>query len=158
MAEWDEHDIPADEDFFKVEKAKERNISPSALQQRFEFSQIEVEENARESSLSGRLLLVMSTKKALENLVSLWARYKKNPEMQFEHGLGKFKEAFKYLKDVRRWGPEDRIRETGVLESWRESLDCQQDPIRFEAGGFPKRVTPRSSHSALRIEVASSAA
>ena len=72
MAEWDEHDIPADEDFFKVEKAKESNISPSAHQQRFEFSQIEEQENARESSLSGRLLLVMSTQKGIgESRVAL---------------------------------------------------------------------------------------
>jgi len=111
MAEWDEVDIRPDEDFYKVED----------------------DEEDHEASLSGRLFLVMSNQDSLRQLQSLWTRYVANPDSTFDYGLAKFKNVFNYLKDVRRWGPEDRLRETGVLESWRESLEYQQDPIRFEA-------------------------
>ena len=43
--------------------------------------------------------------------------------MKFERGLGKFKAAFEQLATIRRWGPEDRIRETGLLENWQETIE-----------------------------------
>ena len=43
--------------------------------------------------------------------------------MKFEHGLGKFKAAFEQLAAIRRWGPADRIRATGLWEYWQETLD-----------------------------------
>ena len=40
---------------------------------------------------------------------------------------------FVCLKDIRRWGVQDRIEETGVLDAWREDLVHDGDrAIRFE--------------------------
>lgn len=68
------------------------------------------------------LQLVMSNSTAVAQLVTLFEQWQQDPEIAFAHGLGKFKTAFQQLRAIRRWGPADRIRETGLLESWRESV------------------------------------
>ncbi|MFI7081446.1 S8 family peptidase [Micromonospora sp. NPDC049903] len=69
------------------------------------------------------LYLVMSNTQAVEQLLRLFAEWQRDPTASFERGLGKFKEAFQRLTAIRRWGPEDRIRETGLRERWQETLD-----------------------------------
>lgn len=70
------------------------------------------------------LYLVMSNVKAIDELLRLFALWQANPAASFEHGLGKFKSAFQQLASIRRWGPEDRVRETGLLDRWREDLEA----------------------------------
>ena len=106
MGEWEEDEIPPDADFF-------------------------VEENP-EKQLSGRLYLVMANQRALENMLSLWRRYQADPSVKFNSGLNKFKEVFKTLKSIRRWGVQDRLIETGVLDEWRELLQQSYGQVRFE--------------------------
>ena len=92
------------------------------------------DEKHPEKELSGRLFLVMTNQQALEQLLSLWRRYKDDPGMEFQYGLKKFAYVFDTLKDIRRWGVEDRLLETGLLDAWREDLAHDSDgPIRFEA-------------------------
>ena len=77
----------------------------------------------------------MSNAKAVNQLLSLFGRWKEDPEVTFERGLGRFKDVFYQLADLRRWGPEDRVRETGLLERWQETLDVVgdfQSPTRVE--------------------------
>lgn len=69
------------------------------------------------------LYLVMSNIEAVNELVGLFELWKQDPTVKLEHGLGKFKDAFRQLAAIRRWGPEDRVRETGLLEYWREKLE-----------------------------------
>lgn len=69
------------------------------------------------------LYLVMSNARAIDELLRLFALWQQDPTASFEHGLGKFKAAFQQLTSIRRWGPEDRIRETGLYQQWQESLD-----------------------------------
>ena len=81
------------------------------------------------------LYLVMSNAKAVDQMVSLFDRWKKDPKTKFEWGLGKFKDVFSQLVDLRRWGPEDRVRETGLIERWQETLDIvgdSQSSVRVE--------------------------
>lgn len=68
------------------------------------------------------LYLVMSNAKAIDELISLFKRWQRDPSGSFEHGLNKFRAAFKHLVAIRRWGAEDRIRETGLRERWEETL------------------------------------
>lgn len=68
-------------------------------------------------------------------MVSLFDHWKKGPKAKFEWGLGKFKGVFSQLVDLRRWGPEDRVRETGLIERWQETLDIvgdSQSSVRVE--------------------------
>ncbi len=89
------------------------------------------EDNA-EKPLSGRLFLTMSNQRAMEQLLSLWTQYLRNPQMQFRRGLGGFKALFGKLKDVRKWDVQDRLIETGVLDYWRRDLEKGEETIRFE--------------------------
>jgi len=106
LADW-EDEIPQDDDFY-----------------------IEGED---EGLMSGRLYLIMSNQQAIDQLISLFRRFRRNPDEKFEHGLNKWKDVFRRLLDVRRWSHEDRLRETGVLEAFREDLEHGQERLRFEA-------------------------
>lgn len=69
------------------------------------------------------LYLMMSNAKAVDQLLSLFKAWQANPAAKFAHGFSNFKRAFEQLSSIRRWGPEDRIRETGLREQWQETLD-----------------------------------
>jgi hypothetical protein len=69
------------------------------------------------------LYLVMSNARAIDELIRLFGLWQQDRSVTFEHGLNKFKAAFGQLAAIRRWGPEDRIRETGLRDRWRETLD-----------------------------------
>jgi len=81
------------------------------------------DEQNDDKELSGRLYLVMTNQRALNEMLSLWQRYKADQNMTFERGLAKFRDVFLCLKDIRRWDVQDRIEETGVLDAWREDLE-----------------------------------
>lgn len=112
MGEIEIDDIPPDEDFYHVDKEGERTTT----------------------ALKGRLYLIMSNQTALTEMFNLWKRYQANLNMTFDHGLTKFRDVFQYLKDIHRWGVEDRLAERKVFDIWREDIDS--DPkrsVRFEA-------------------------
>ena len=112
MGEIEIDEIAPDEDFYYVDKAGERTTT----------------------ALKGRLYLVMSNQKALTEILNLWKRYQANPNMTFDHGLTKFRDVFQYLKDIRKWGVEDRLAERKVFDIWREDTDLDPNrSVRFEA-------------------------
>lgn len=82
--------------------------------------------------LSGCLYLVMTDRRAVEALLSLWERYRRDRAAPFARRLAPFKTAFAHLKEIRFWGPEDRIRETGILDDWRERLQASPESVRAE--------------------------
>lgn len=68
------------------------------------------------------LYTVMSNARAVAELVRLFTRWKADPDEPFPAGLAPLRTAFAQLRAVRRWGPADRVRETGLLEAWREEV------------------------------------
>jgi hypothetical protein len=76
-----------------------------------------------DSTVPHSLYLMMSNARAIDELVRLFDLWQQDQSVTFAHGLGKFKAAFEQLTAIRRWGPEDRIRESGLLERWQETLD-----------------------------------
>ena len=87
-----------------------------------------------EKELNGRLYLVMTNQRALDEMLSLWRRYQADHAMQFERGLTKFRDVFLHLKSIRRWDVQDRLLETGVVDIWEEDLEYDGDRIiPFEA-------------------------
>ena len=82
--------------------------------------------------LPQRLYAVMSSQHAMQQLLSLWGQWAADPGRRARHGFGPFKEVFTHLRDVRRWGPGDRLLETGVLEDWEANLTFGRDRVRFE--------------------------
>jgi hypothetical protein len=92
------------------------------------------DENNPEKEMNGRLYLVMTNQRALDEMLSLWRRYQADPNMQFEYGLTKFRDVFLHLKSIRRWDVQDRLLETGVIDVWQEDLKYDGNrAILFEA-------------------------
>ena len=93
------------------------------------------DEKYPEKELSGRLYMIMTNQRALDEMLSMWRRYtdQEDPKQKFDGGLTKFRDVFLRLKDIRRWDVKDRLLETGVIEAWREDLEHDGGRlIRFE--------------------------
>jgi hypothetical protein len=91
------------------------------------------DENNRNNELSVKLYMVFTNQRALEEMLSLWEKYKENRQVKFKRGLTKFRDVFLCLKDIHLWGIQERLLETGLLEAWEE--DLAYDPnrnVRFE--------------------------
>lgn len=68
------------------------------------------------------LYMVMSNAEAVGDIVRLFGLWQEDPKIKFERGLNSLKQVFSLLRAVRRWGPEDRVRETGLIEEWSEDV------------------------------------
>lgn len=86
-----------------------------------------------EKPLRGQLFLVMTDQQALQQLCGLFEIWRNNRNADFAYGLTRFKRVFEHLHTIRPWNTEDRIRETGILEDWKERLEFDQSVIPFEA-------------------------
>jgi hypothetical protein len=76
--------------------------------------------------LGGRVYLMMSNQRALQEMLSLWERFQRNPRMKFkgaDYGLAKIKSVFLLLRDIRRWGVKDRLLEAELMTGWLEDLE-----------------------------------
>ena len=78
----------------------------------------------------GRFYLAMPDIRALSQLVHLWGRWQKTGKL--ERGLTPFAHLFLQLRDLRPWGPRDRIPEE-TIAFWQEQLALHPDqPVRSE--------------------------
>jgi hypothetical protein len=75
-----------------------------------------------DAPVSETLYMVMSNAQAVTELISLFGRWQADPTEQFARGLNPLRSVFAQLRSVRRWGPQDRVRETGLLDVWREDV------------------------------------
>ena len=103
--------------------------------------------------LGGRLYIVMTNARALNELLSMWNRWQVDNNIKFDHGLNKFKDIFKRLKDIRRWDVQDRLLETGILEAWQEDLQHDgQRRIRFEIELWFRNTPEKRAESEQSLE------
>jgi hypothetical protein len=78
----------------------------------------------------GRFYLAMPDMQALRELLSLWDRWLRGKPM--ERGFAPFAHLFAQLRDLRPWGPQDRIPDDTVT-FWREqSHQHPGQPVRTE--------------------------
>jgi len=130
LAEWDEEFIP-DSDFYNTNTAGEKTEKP----------------------VEGRLFLSMSNQQGLNELLSLWDRWKNNQGLP--HGKGKWKEVFEQIKVIRRWGIKEQIIETGMLEIWEENLDFQEtaeQEVNFQIEFFYRKDSFRRKQNENTIK------
>lgn len=108
LGEFDEDDIPPDEDFYI--------------------------ETDPEKALSGTVYLVLTNQQALDELMRLWTRFQERPDEPWDYGLTRFRDLFDLLRDIRPWGPHDRLRGTGVLDDWqaRVAEGLEDVPVEIE--------------------------
>ncbi len=85
----------------------------------FVMVRADVETSAR---VPETLYTAMSNARAVAELVRLFTLWKANPKVAFATGLAPLKTAFAQLRAVRRWEPFDRVRETGLLDAWRQEV------------------------------------
>lgn len=123
LAEVEEFDIPPDEDFFEVTKAKPRP----------------------DKTLRGRLFMVFTNQDALQQVLSLRKAWQEGG--QLERDLGAWNKVFAQLYDVRVWGAKDRLYETGVLDDWRERVSRGEKTVPCEIELW-YRGTPRQRGNA----------
>lgn len=90
------------------------------------------ETDKKDKPLGGTLYLVMSDRRAVEQLLSLWARYRRDEKVKLDQGLNPWRNAFKHARTIRPWGPEDRIRDTGLVEDWKDRLEWDSETVRAQ--------------------------
>lgn len=81
----------------------------------------------------GRFYILSSNRQATDRLLGLWNLYKEGKE--FPHGLGRFNRVFPFLLSLRRWDVRDRLRDTGILNRWKEDYQAKKgtsSEIEFE--------------------------
>ena len=91
------------------------------------------DESNPEKQLRGRLFLMMSDQQALRQMRSLFEQWHESPDKPFPYGLAGLKRVFAHLYDIRAWGTEDRIRETGLVDDWQARLAGNDSIVPFEA-------------------------
>ncbi len=99
LGEWDVHDIPPDEDFFELNVKKE----PTG------------------KAVKGRMFLSLGNEAGIRELLSLWEQWKNNQTLPA--GKTKWRDVFNQMVHIRRWGIEETLRDTGMLDRWRDLLD-----------------------------------
>ena len=77
----------------------------------------------------GRFYLLSSNKQATDRLLGLWEKFKSGKQLPW--GLGKFKDIFSYLITLRRWDVRDRLRDTGILDVWKEEYELKKGTASF---------------------------
>lgn len=83
--------------------------------------------------LSGRVYLIMANQRGLQQLRAFWEVFRQNPDAaQFQHGYTKWRDLFKQLKDIRPWGPVDRLFETGLDRDWQQRVALGEEEVRVE--------------------------
>ena len=81
--------------------------------------------------LSGKLFLMGSNRQALEEVVRLWELYRSAPTGDLGKGLSAWKGLFLHLKEVRFWGPQDRLGDE-LRQAWRFRLETGAASLKFE--------------------------
>jgi hypothetical protein len=100
LAELDEGQADPDDDFYTVTPNGQRS----------------------DGQLNETAYLALTNTQAVTQLISLFQGWQADENARFPWGLTPLRDAFRLLRDVRRWGPADRIRDTGLLERWQEEV------------------------------------
>lgn len=102
------------------------------------------EEKDRDKQLTASFYMVMLNQRALRQLLNCWMMYRNKHRMP--SGFGSWGKIFACLREVRRWGPVDRIREAGLLRDWFDPIDPNHIvPVEIE-------LWPRSKARRAAVE------
>ncbi|MBF3536330.1 S8 family peptidase [Burkholderia pseudomallei] len=130
LGEWDLDELQPDDDFYEVDSNGNRT----------------------DKTLKGRLFLSMSNEAGLREVLSLWDQWKQGRALP--HGKGKWGDVFTQLLVIRRWGIEETLRETGMIERWRDLLDPlnPQQPVAFQIELFYRRAEAKRRQNEQAVD------
>ncbi|MBX3197910.1 MAG: S8 family peptidase [Labilithrix sp.] len=83
-----------------------------------------------DKEVSAQLYLVMSNHEALEQLLSVWRTWKSGQRVPT--AFRAWQDVFRQLRDIRPWSVQDRLRETRVLDAWRERVALGVETVSVE--------------------------
>ena len=110
----EEAEFDPDEDLFEADTRRGREGQPR-----------------EERRVGGRLYLAMPDVRALRELLRLWDLW--HSERELPHGHTRWRDVFARLRDVRPWGPVDRITDE-TIGFWSKDLGAEpSEPLRIEA-------------------------
>lgn len=117
LGEWELDDLEPDDEFHELNSKGLRADKP----------------------LSGRLFLSVANNAGLNALLSLWQRWQQGQPLP--HGKAKWADVFAQLRVIRRWGIEETLRETGMIDRWQDLLTPLNpgQPFRFQIELFYRR-------------------
>lgn len=101
-------------------------------------------------ALGGRLFLMGSNRQALNEVVRLWGVYNETPTGDLGAGLSAWKGLFKHLKDVRFWGPQDRLSDD-LRQAWHFRLESGVPSLRFEIEAWCFASAAKNAASSVEI-------
>ena len=129
MGEWDVDNISPDEDFFEYNTKGEPT----------------------NKAVKGRMFLSLGNEAGMQRLLSLWNTWRDNKTLP--SGQTKWRDVFNQTIQIRRWGVEEALYETGMLERWQDLLN-PIDPaqaIRFQIELFYRRSEDRRKQNERNI-------
>lgn len=103
-----------------------------------------------EKPLSGKLFLVSSNRAALDEVVRLWERFNVDPKAKLGERLEAWKGVFAHLKDVRFWGPADRL-EPELRDAWLFRIEHGDATLRFEIEAWHFSAPEKNSAATAEI-------
>jgi hypothetical protein len=90
-------------------------------------------EDNPEKLIDETIYLTMANQAALQEVRRLFRMYQQNEGDFMEFGRTPWRDVFAQVRDMRFWGPEDRIRATYLVENIREELRYGVELVRIEA-------------------------
>ncbi|MHC1781318.1 MAG: S8 family serine peptidase [Anaerolineaceae bacterium] len=113
-----EQRIIDDEGKFIFEEIPEFSLSDHLVHLRKEI--IQALYMAKGKKLNGRLFLSLSNEQGLRELLILWKEWEKRKHLP--RGKTKWRDVFTQTLKIRRWGIEETLRESGVIDLWSDLL------------------------------------
>lgn len=105
-----------------------------------------------DKQLATKVFCIMTNQQALSEILSLWSHYNQDQNYKFRRGFAGFKHLFNQLNDVHRWGIQERLEDTGVLEAWQYDLqDAGREFIRTQIELFFRSSSNKRDAAELRV-------
>lgn len=107
--------------------------------------------DAKNKSLSGRLFLSLGNEAGMLELLSLWEKWRNNQTLPT--GKTKWRDVFNQTVQIRRWGIEEALRETGMLDRWHDLLDpiSPGHPIHCQIELFYRKSRERRAQAERNV-------
>ena len=103
--------------------------------------------------LSSRLYLVSTNKTSLEKLLSLYERYKKNPQKEFDPGYAGFRNVFEQLRAIRPWNYTDRLDGSNNVEEWIRNHELMpENSLKFQIELWYRNSAQRRADAQREVE------